>query len=160
MRTTRALAVAAVAGTFLGLAAPAASAWDASAVSVSPHAVPRGGEVTIKVKEHACSGGRVFSDAFPTARLRHHQGDVFKARATVNSNASIGAKDVTVHCGSSSVTKNAAFTVIHGGVRGGVGGSTSTGATATDMAIGGGLVAAAAIGGGVFWMRRRGESRA
>jgi LPXTG-motif cell wall-anchored protein len=46
-----------------------------------------------------------------------------------------------------------------GGVRGGLGGSSATGATPTDMAIGGGLVAAAVIGGGVFLMRRRAERR-
>jgi len=50
------------------------------------------------------------------------------------------------------------FTVI-GGVRGGLGGSSSTGATPADLAIGGGLVAAALVGGGVFWMRRRSENR-
>ena len=45
------------------------------------------------------------------------------------------------------------------GVRGGLGGSTSTGATPTDMAIGGGLIAVAVVGGAVFWMRRRAEKR-
>ncbi|MGW1028768.1 hypothetical protein ACWD4J_34650 [Streptomyces sp. NPDC002577] len=40
------------------------------------------------------------------------------------------------------------------GVRAGLGGSLS-GATAPDMAIGGGMVAAAVASGGVFWLRRR-----
>ncbi|MER5178374.1 hypothetical protein ABT009_08400 [Streptomyces sp. NPDC002896] len=45
-----------------------------------------------------------------------------------------------------------------GPVAGGLGGSL-TGATAPDMAIGGGLVAAALASGGVFWLRRRAEKR-
>ncbi|NDZ91997.1 LPXTG cell wall anchor domain-containing protein, partial [Streptomyces sp. SID10115] len=39
------------------------------------------------------------------------------------------------------------------------GGTAQSGATGTDMAIGGALVAAALLGGGVFWMRRRSENR-
>ncbi|MFC8147451.1 hypothetical protein ACFUKV_37785 [Streptomyces paradoxus] len=79
-----------------------------------------------------------------------------RGTATVNSNARPGPYDVTVTCDGRTLTKPQAFTVI-GGVRGGIGGSTTTGATPTDMAIGGGLVAAAVVGGGVFWMRRRAE---
>ncbi|MBA2947027.1 hypothetical protein H1D24_14760 [Streptomyces sp. PSKA28] len=45
-----------------------------------------------------------------------------------------------------------------GPVAGGLGGSLA-GATATDTAIGGGLVAASAAIGGVFWLRRRAEKR-
>ncbi|OAH11062.1 hypothetical protein [Streptomyces jeddahensis] len=45
-----------------------------------------------------------------------------------------------------------------GPVAGGLGGSLA-GATAPDMVIGGGLVAASAAIGGVFWLRRRAEKR-
>lgn len=160
MRTFRALAVTAAAGAFIGLAAPAASAWDGSSITVSPSTTQRGGSVSVMVNAHECrAGGRVSSSAFQNTPLTWH-GGVATANVTINRNAHIGAHDVTATCGGTSVTRNAALTVIHGGVRGGIGGSSSTGATPTDVAIGGSLVAAALIGGGVFWLRRRGESKA
>jgi hypothetical protein len=79
-----------------------------------------------------------------------------RGTATIHSNARPGSYDITVDCNGRRMTKPQAFTVI-GGVRGGIGGSSTTGATPTDVAIGGGLVAAAVVGGGVFWMRRRAE---
>ncbi|MFJ4240961.1 hypothetical protein ACIP17_10160 [Streptomyces iakyrus] len=79
-----------------------------------------------------------------------------RGTAIINSNARPGSYDITVECNGRRMTKPQAFTVI-GGVRGGIGGSSTTGATPTDVAIGGGLVAAAVVGGGVFWMRRRAE---
>ncbi|MEG8280239.1 hypothetical protein Q5694_28830 [Streptomyces sp. AHA2] len=88
-------------------------------------------------------------------------GDSGTARGTavIHHNARPGSYDITVTCNGRTLTKPQAFTVI-GGVRGGIGGSSTTGATPTDMAIGGGLVAAAVVGGGVFWMRRRAERHA
>jgi hypothetical protein len=74
----------------------------------------------------------------------------------VNSDARPGPYEITARCDRQTLTRPNAFTVI-GGVRGGLGGGTETGATRTDMAIGGGLVAAAVVGGAVFWMRRRSE---
>ncbi|MFH9011341.1 hypothetical protein ACH4C6_08185 [Streptomyces sp. NPDC017943] len=85
--------------------------------------------------------------------------DTARGTAIINSNARPGSYDITVTCNGRTLTKPQAFTVI-GGVRGGIGGSSTTGATPTDMAIGGGLVAAAVVGGGVFWMRRRAERHA
>ncbi|MGI5365878.1 hypothetical protein [Streptomyces iakyrus] len=79
-----------------------------------------------------------------------------RGTAIINSDARPGPYDITVDCNGRRMTKPQAFTVI-GGVRGGIGGSSTTGATPTDVAIGGGLVAAAVVGGGVFWMRRRAE---
>ncbi|RFU88101.1 hypothetical protein DY218_03015 [Streptomyces triticagri] len=161
MRATRTLAVTAVAGAFIGLAAPAASAWDGSTISVSPSTVARGGTASVTVNAHECANGsgKVSSDAFPTTHLRPKGGGGV-ANVTIHHNATPGVHSVTATCGGQSVTRDAALTVIHGGVRGGLGGSSSTGATATDIAIGGGLVTAALVGGGVFWMRRRGESKA
>ncbi|NBE56185.1 hypothetical protein [Streptomyces boluensis] len=162
MRTSRALAVTAAAGAFIGLAAPAASAWDGSTISVSPTTTHRGGTVTVTVNAHECNtNGSVSSSAFQSTPL-HSSGGVATANVTINHNASIGSHSVTATCGTgpnNSVTREAALTVIHGGVRGGLGGSSSTGATSTDVAIGGSLVAAAVIGGGVFWLRRRGEAK-
>ncbi|MFM9369882.1 hypothetical protein [Streptomyces sp. Da 82-17] len=159
MRTSRALAVTVAAGAFIGLAAPSASAWDGSAITVSPTTTHRGGSVSVMVNAHECrTNGHVSSSAFPNTPLRWN-GGVATANVKINHNAHIGSHNVTATCGGSSVTKDAALTVIHGGVRGGLGGSSSTGATPTDVAIGGSLVAAALAGGGVFWLRRRGEAK-
>jgi hypothetical protein len=193
MRNTRALAAAGAAVVVLGLAAPAAVAWDGgsginqnsidggfggngnnngrpggrpndAAVSPSnivalPSVIARGGQLTITV-DGCPQGGTATSGAFPSTRLVPVSGASRTSRgtATINANATPGPYDITVTCDGRSLTRPAAFTVL-GGVRGGIGGSSSSGATPTDMAIGGGLVAAAVIGGGVFWMRRRAEKR-
>ncbi|MYW63266.1 hypothetical protein GTY65_04105 [Streptomyces sp. SID8379] len=163
MRTTRALAVSAAAVAVVGLAAPAASAWeDPTNLSVSPSVVPRGGQVTVSVDGTKCqSNSTASSDAFGTINLSAVPGgSQASGTATVHDSANVGAHDVSVSCQGAPLTRPAAFTVIHGGVRGGLGGATETGATTTDMAIGGALVASALIGGGVFWMRRRAEGKA
>jgi hypothetical protein len=163
MRTTRALAVSAAAVAALGLAAPAAVARDGmnlgpSNIVALPSAIARGGQLTITV-DNCPTGGTATSDAFPSTPLTRVQNtNMAKGTATVNHNATPGSHSITVNCNGRTLTNSNAFTVI-GGVMGGVGGSSSTGATPTDMAIGGGLVAAAVIGGGVFWLRRRSEKR-
>lgn len=162
MRRTRVLAASAAAAAVLGLAAPAASAWTGpSNITVEPSVIARGGQLTVTVDGTACqmAGSTVTSPAFPTTHLKSIGGDTSTAKPTVHHHASPGSYSVTVHCGEGkTLTKNNAFTVI-GGVRGGLGGSSSDGATPTDIAIGSGLVAAAALGGGLFWMRRRAEKR-
>ncbi|MET9731003.1 hypothetical protein ABZZ79_10160 [Streptomyces sp. NPDC006458] len=162
MRNSRALAVSAAAVAALGLAAPAAVAWDsASNIVALPSVIARGGQMTITV-DGCPQGGTATSGAFPSTRLTPINGanETSKGTATINSDAAPGSYSITVNCtGRQPLTRDAAFTVI-GGVRGGLGGSSTSGATPTDMAIGGGLVALAAIGGGVFWMRRRAEKRA
>jgi hypothetical protein len=182
MRNTRALAVAGAAVAALGLSAPAAVAWDTpSNIVVLPSVIARGGQLTITV-DGCRNGGTATSNAFAPTRLspardggKGNEGDrggagnneagrgtagdaTARGTATINSNARPGSYDITVTCNGRTLTKPQAFTVI-GGVRGGIGGSSTTGATPTDMAIGGGLVAAAVVGGGVFWMRRRAERR-
>jgi hypothetical protein len=164
MRTTRALAAAGVAVAALGLATPTAVARDGvgthpSNIVAVPSAIARGGQLTVTV-DGCPSGGTMTSDAFPSTPLVPIPGTNGTSRgtATVNRNARPGSHSITVNCSGKSLTNPAAFTAI-GGVQGGIGGSSSTGATPTDMAIGGALVAAAVIGGGVFWMRRRSEKR-
>ncbi|KOV99049.1 membrane protein [Streptomyces sp. NRRL B-1140] len=171
MRNTRALAVAGAAVAALGLSAPAAVAWDTpSNITALPSVIARGGQLTITV-DGCRSGGTATSNAFSPTRLSPVGGGkgnedgrggtgsgTARGTATINSNARPGSYDITVDCNGRRMTKPQAFTVI-GGVRGGIGGSSTTGATPTDMAIGGGLVAAALVGGGVFWMRRRAERR-
>lgn len=163
MRTTRALAVAATAVAALGLAAPAAVARDGilgpSNIVAMPSAIARGGQLTITV-DNCPTGGTATSDAFrqPAQLTPVHGSNTARGTATISHHAKPGAHSITVNCGGRTLTNPNAFTVI-GGVRGGLGGSSSTGATPTDMAIGGGLIAVAVIGGGVFWMRRRAEKR-
>lgn len=164
MRNSRALAAAGAAVAVLGLAAPAAVADSGrvahpSNIVALPSVIARGGQLAITV-DGCPNGGTATSHAFPRTDLTpiHGGNDTSKGTATVNRQARPGSYDITVHCSGRPLTRPAAFTVI-GGVRGGIGGSSTSGATPTDMAIGGALVAAAVIGSGVFWMRRRAEKR-
>ncbi|MFC8343195.1 hypothetical protein [Streptomyces sp. NPDC057280] len=159
MRTTRALVAAGAAVAALGLAAPTAVADGMntpSNVTALPSAIARGGQLNITVNN--CNApATASSDAFPTVTLTS-SGGLASGTARVDNNARQGTHSITVMCANGRLTNPTAFTVI-GAVRGGLGGSSSSGATPTDMAIGGGLVAAAVIGGGLFWMRRRSEKR-
>lgn len=160
MRNYRALAVSAAAVAALGIAAPAAVAWDQpSNIVALPSVIARGGQMTITV-DGCRDGGTASSDAFPTTTLSpiHGANETAKGTATIHSNARPGSHDIRVTCGGRTLTRPAAFTVI-GGVQGGIGGNSTSGATPTDIAIGGGLVAAAVVGGALFWMRRRSEKR-
>ncbi|MEU5367297.1 hypothetical protein ABZ354_28150 [Streptomyces sp. NPDC005925] len=161
MRKSRALAVSAVAVAAVGLAAPAAVAWDTpSNIVALPAVIARGGQLTVTV-DNCPNGGTMTSRAFPRARLTavpNSPKQSARGTATVSSTARPGSYDITVNCSGRTLTKPAAFTVL-GGTQGGLGGSSSTGATPADMAVGGALVAAAAVGGGVFWMRRRTEKK-
>ncbi|MEV0844412.1 hypothetical protein AB0J21_00760 [Streptomyces sp. NPDC049954] len=161
MRTTPALA-AGLAAAALVLAAPVA--WSAQAgpaeVVVAPAAVPRGTSLTVAVRGADCAEGTVESPAFSRTRLhRAEDGDTARAGAFVERSVAPGRYDVTVRCGGLRLTRSSAFTVFHGGVRGGTGGSTEQAAGDADMMVGGGLVAAAVIGGGLLWLRGRAEER-
>jgi len=162
MRTNRALAVSAAAVAAVGLAAPMAGAWDdgPSNIVALPSVIAAGGRLTVTV-DGCPDGGTMSSPAFRQSSLSRIPGDdeTASGAATVDRNARPGPYDIMVDCVDvGALTRPAAFTVI-GGVRGGLGGGSSTGATPTDMAIGAGLVAAAVVGGAVFWVRRRSERR-
>ncbi|MDT0399618.1 MULTISPECIES: hypothetical protein [Streptomyces] len=164
MRKSRALAAAGAAVAVLGIAAPVAVADggrvpNPSNIVALPSVIARGGQLTITV-DGCPNGGTATSNAFPRTNLTPISGanDTSKGTATIDAEARPGPYDITVHCSGRSLTRPAAFTVI-GGVRGGIGGSSTSGATPTDMAIGGALVTAAVVGSGVFWMRRRAEKR-
>lgn len=164
MRKSRALAAAGAAVAVLGVAAPVAVADggrvpNPSNIVALPSVIARGGQLTITV-DGCPHGGTATSNAFPRTNLSPISGanDTSKGTATIDAEARPGSYDITVHCSGRSLTRPAAFTVI-GGVRGGVGGSSTSGATPTDVAIGGALVTAAVVGSGVFWMRRRAEKR-
>lgn len=157
MRTIHALAVGLATSAALGLAAPTASAADASPldVVVTPAAVARGAGLTVAVRAAGCASGTVESPAFARTSLRMIDGgDSAQASPVVDGSVAPGRYDVTARCEGRTVTRPAALTVFRGGVRGGVGGSTHHASTA-DMAVGGGLVGAAVLGGAVLWLRRR-----
>lgn len=164
MRRFRALAVSAATAAAVGLAVPTAAAWNnPDDITVTPGTVAPGGLLTVTVNAPECRapGSTVESQAFPRTELQPAPRDgrsEFIANVRVFRDAARGPYDVTARCDGTTLTKRNAFTVI-GGVAGGLGGSISGPRTGTDMAIGGGLVAAA-LGGGVFLVRRRGESRA
>ncbi|MHB9755877.1 hypothetical protein ACYBSK_16010 [Streptomyces sp. BYX5S] len=160
-RTIRALAVSALAASALALAAPAATAWtDPAHLKAAQKLVPRGGRVTVTVDGTKCqSGSTATSDAFGTVRLLNAGGERAGATTTVRDDAGPGAHDVTVHCQGASLTRPAAFTVVHGGVRGGVGGAAAPGASPTDMVVGSVLITTALVGGAVLWFRGRSGGR-
>ncbi|MER6110333.1 hypothetical protein ACWGPD_26440 [Streptomyces hirsutus] len=164
MRKSRALASAGAAVAVLGLAAPAAVADGGQGSSPSnivalPSVIARGGQLTITV-DGCPNGGHATSNAFPRTNLTsgHGSGGTAKGTAPIYNDARAGSYDITAHCSGRSLTRPAAFTVL-GGVRGGLGGSSTDGATPTDMAIGGGLVTSAVVAGSIFWMRRRAEKQ-
>ncbi|MFE2045611.1 hypothetical protein ACFXAZ_32785 [Streptomyces sp. NPDC059477] len=130
-----------------------------SNIVARPQVIARGGQLTITV-DGCRNGGTASSRAFRPTTLTPTRGaaEPARGRATVHRDARPGNYDIHVNCDGATLTRPRAFTVI-GGVRGGLGGSSTNGATPTDMAIGGGLVGAALLGGGVFWMRRRAEKR-
>ncbi|QNP66714.1 hypothetical protein [Streptomyces genisteinicus] len=158
MRATRALAVTATAFAAVGLCAPLAAAGGGDGprnVQVSPSSVFPGGTLTITA-DGCRRGGTVSSNAFPDATLspRGDRGGESTATARVRNNAAPGSYHLTVRCNDSSQTASASFTVLPArGAQGGLGGSI--GPTSTEMAIGAGLVATAAVGGSVFIARRR-----
>ncbi|MFD8934951.1 hypothetical protein ACFV0R_06785 [Streptomyces sp. NPDC059578] len=179
MRSLRALVVSAALVAAVGATAPTATAGNdqnnngnnngnndqIGNITAHPSVISGGGRLTVTVDGRSCGNGFVESPAFERTRLtglgrddRDGRGTA-TATVTVHRFASSGSHEITAECDGRRHTRHHAFTVI-GGVRGGLGGSSESGATRTDMAIGGGLVAAAAIGGGLFWMRRRAENRA
>ncbi|WP_432246854.1 hypothetical protein ACRAR1_01410 [Streptomyces sanyensis] len=156
MRAARALAVTATAFAAVGLCAPLAAAGGGDGprnVQVSPSTVFPGGTLTITV-DGCHRGGTVSSNAFPDATLSRGDRGQQEATARVRNNARPGDYHLTVRCNNSDQTASASFTVRPGrGAQGGLGGSV--GPSSTEMAVGAGLVASAAVGGSLFVARRR-----
>ncbi|GAA3010270.1 hypothetical protein [Streptomyces fulvorobeus] len=152
MRASRALAVTATAFAAVGLAAPMAAATNGPTnVTVNPYSVHQG--ATMQVSAMGCGhGGKVWSNAFPTTNLS--AGSTGYATAHIRHNATPGHYNLSVKCNDNSRIATHKFTVLAGqGARGGLGGSM--GPSSVEMQIGGALVAASAIGGAVFIVRRR-----
>ncbi|WP_373033613.1 hypothetical protein [Streptomyces sp. NRRL B-2790] len=125
-------------------------------IIATPGVVAAGGRLTVTVD--GCHGGTASSPAFRTIYLVPIRDDISRGEARIDGDAHPGHYPITVDCNGRTLTRPAAFSVL-GGVQGGVGGSITSGATRTDVAIGGGLVASAVVGGGAFWVRRRNEKR-
>ncbi|MEV6652988.1 hypothetical protein [Streptomyces sp. NPDC051219] len=165
MRASRALSVVAATCAAVALSAPVATAGNAPNggssggnggprnVTVNLRQVHQGS--TIQVSASGCDrGGLVSSNdgAFPRAELS--AGSVGFATVRINDQTSPGRRTLSVRCNGDTRIANAQFTVLQGrGSQGGIGGSL--GPTSTEVGVGGGLVAAATLGGGVYVMRRR-----
>ncbi|MFJ4878149.1 hypothetical protein ACIP93_23475 [Streptomyces sp. NPDC088745] len=152
MRASRAYAATALACTALALSAPAAPAAEGpGGVTVNPYSVHQGG--TISIAATGCGhGGTVTSDAFSQVGLS--AGSKGYASARIHDHAAPGHYDLTVKCSDDTMVATHRFTVLAGrGAHGGLGGSR--GPSDTDVAVGAGLVASAALGGAIFVARRR-----
>ncbi|MFF9148633.1 hypothetical protein ACF1BN_27640 [Streptomyces sp. NPDC014861] len=154
MRAARTLAVTATAFAAVALAAPLSVATSGpSDVSVNPYDVHAGSTLTITAK--GCGhGGTVTSNAFPETNLSVNSNGLSSAIARVYNHATPGNYNLAVRCSDNRRVVTAPFRVLAGrGAQGGLGGSLAP--SSTEMAVGGSLVAAAALGGGVFVLRRR-----
>ncbi|MEU4266754.1 hypothetical protein [Streptomyces sp. NPDC026092] len=154
MRAARTLAVTATALAAVGLAAPLAVATNGpSEVTINPSAVHQGSTITITVR--GCGhGGKVTSNAFPTTNLSVNSNGISSAIGRIYNHATPGTYNLAVRCSDNSNVATRQFTVLEArGAQGGIGGSLAP--SSTEMAVGGSLVAAAALGGGLFIARRR-----
>ncbi|MBP0460911.1 hypothetical protein [Streptomyces montanisoli] len=159
MRVSRVLAVTATACAAMAFSAPLASAGGDSDnngpanVQVDPYRVHQGG--TIRVTADGCRhGGTVTSNAFRSTRLSGNSSGHASATARVYDRATPGKYNLVVKCDGSDRFATKEFTVVSGrGALGGLGGSV--GPSSTEMTVGAGLVASAAIGGSIFVLRRR-----
>ncbi|MGR8007079.1 hypothetical protein [Streptomyces hypolithicus] len=153
MRASRACLVTAAACAAVTLAAPTAAANNGpSNVSVNPYSVHQGAVLTVSA--NGCGhGGTVTSNAF-TRPAHLSAGATGYATARIKNNATPGHYNLAVKCNDNPMVVTHQFTVLSGrGTSGGIGGSLAP--SDTEMAVGAGLVAAAAIGGSVFVARRR-----
>ncbi|MEU8617403.1 hypothetical protein [Streptomyces sp. NPDC048623] len=173
MRVARTLAVTATAFAALGLAAPLATATNGpSSVTVGSFQAPKGGDnsnvtnsnITVSpfavhqgalllVTTRDCAAGTVSSAAFPSGTLSGSNQGFSTVSVRIFDNATPGLYTVTATCtnGRKLTTQ---FRVLAGqGAAGGLGGSLAP--SSTEMAVGGSLVAAAALGGSLFIARRR-----
>lgn len=154
MRASRACLVTAVACVAVGLATPVAGATSGPAnVNVNPFTVHQGAVLTVSTR--GCShGGTVTSHVFQRPAHLPASDSTSYATAKIKHDATPGTYHLAIKCNDNPRMKTHQFTVVAGrGTQGGIGGSL--GASETEMKAGAGLVAVAAIGGGLFIARRR-----
>ncbi|MFJ2645436.1 hypothetical protein ACIO1C_01655 [Streptomyces sp. NPDC087420] len=154
MRASRALAVTATACAAVALSAPLAGATNGPRnVTVNPFAVHQGS--TIHISAQGCGhGGTVDSNAFRQVRFPVNPSGNVSATARIRDNATPGRYNLVVRCSDNPRVETHQFEVLAGrGAQGGLGGSV--GPSSTEVGIGAGLVATAAVGGSFFLARRR-----
>ncbi|MCL7378143.1 MULTISPECIES: hypothetical protein [unclassified Streptomyces] len=154
MRASRALAVTATACAAVVLSAPLAVATNGPTnVTINPFEVHQGS--TIEISARGCGhGGTVTSNAFRRVDLSVNASGHSTARARILDDATPGNYNLAVRCSDNDRVATHQFRVLEGrGALGGLGGSI--GPSSTEMAVGGGLVATAAVGGSLFLARRR-----
>lgn len=108
----------------------------------------------MEVKAEGCTrGGTVWSPGnFEQANLSG--GSPAFATVHIRHNARTGDQNLSVKCHDNSLVATQRFRILEGrGAQGGLGGSI--GPSATETAIGAGLVGTAALGAGIHVMRRR-----
>ncbi|GAA2926593.1 hypothetical protein [Streptomyces enissocaesilis] len=154
MRVPRACLVTVTACAAVGLVAPTAAATNGPRnVNVNPYSVHQGAVMTISAS--GCGhGGTVTSNAFKKPARLSASDTTSYATAKIKHNATPGHYNLAVKCNDNPMVATHQFTVLAGrGAHGGIGGSL--GPSDTEMKVGAGLVATAAVGGGLFIVRRR-----
>ena len=158
MRVFRALTVTAAACAAIGLSVTSAQAnpqgggTGPSNVTVNPYSVHQG--ASMQVSAAGCrNGGTVWSHGnFPQTNLS--SGPIGFATVRIFNHASPGHHTLSVKCHDNNLVATHRFTILPGrGAQGGIGGSF--GPSTAETAMGAGLIGAAALGAGVYVMRRR-----
>ncbi|MEV6679719.1 hypothetical protein AB0N09_23100 [Streptomyces erythrochromogenes] len=149
----RRLMTAAAATLVIAAATPVTLAHANLSASVSPTTVAPGGQVALNIAGCGTNEARVTSAAFNDVRLPpgNLEATNLRGHATVFSNANPGDYEVIFECGGRRV--QVSLQVTPGAARGGTGGSIGSMST-TQIAVGGTLAAAALVGG-VWVLRRR-----
>ncbi|MBT2406480.1 MULTISPECIES: hypothetical protein [unclassified Streptomyces] len=142
-------------------ATPVTLAHANASASVSPSSVAPGGRVSLNITGCGTKTGTASSRAFGSVRLTpgNLEASNLFGSATVFRDISPGSHPVTFECGGPGGERvTVSLNVISGAARGGMGGSVGS-MSPGQIALGGGLVAAA-LGAGVWVMRRRAEPSA
>ncbi|MFB7170358.1 hypothetical protein ACFCYM_05945 [Streptomyces sp. NPDC056254] len=146
----------AAAAALIVAATPATLAHAAPSATVSPTTVAPGGRVALNIAGCGTKVARVTSTAFSEVRLApgNLAADNLSGNATVFNDAVPGTHRVLFECGGPGGQRvTVSLQVTPGAARGGTGGSVGSMST-TQIAVGGTLAACALIGG-VWVLRRR-----
>ncbi|RSS72781.1 hypothetical protein [Streptomyces sp. WAC06614] len=158
MQAQHRLATLAAATFVTAAVVPALAPWAAYArpsASVSPTSVTPGSRVGLTLTGCGTGSGRATSTAFGEVTLSRSTPATTNlvGSATVYQNATVKRHYVTFQCDSDGKRVTETLDVVRGSARGGLGGSTK-GISPGQIALGGSLVAAA-LGSGVWCVRRR-----
>ncbi|MBW5486723.1 hypothetical protein [Streptomyces bambusae] len=162
MRAFRAFTVTAAACAAVGLSVPFAAADPSgtghgpSNISVNPFRVHQGS--TMQVSANGCGRGGVVRSHGNFDPTLLSPGSTNFATVRIYNHAAPGIHTLQVQCNDSSLIGTHRFQILSGnGAQGGIGGSI--GPSATETAIGAGLIGAAALGAGIHLKRRHRAAR-